>query len=91
MIDILWRDGLLPLVATWVEEVEAATGILQTDARTAAVGIILGIVSVVATEDQSVVRLFQPDIDFRGTAAADTVLEGILDERDKQQRRYFKL
>ncbi len=84
VVDVAF-EGLLPDVTTWIDEVETATGVLYADARAAAVCVVLGIVGVVAGEDELVVLLFQTDIDLRGPAAAHAVLEGILDERDEEQ------
>ena len=79
MIDIIF-ERLLPGIMPLVHQVEAATGVLQSDARTTTVGIILGEIGVLAGEDEFSLVLFQSDIDTRVAAATDAMLEGILDE-----------
>ncbi len=86
VIDVAF-EGLLPGVAARIDEIKTATGVLQTDARTAAVCVVLGEVGIVAGKDEIVVLLFQTYIDLRRSAAAHAVLEGILNERDEKQRR----
>jgi hypothetical protein len=63
VVDVAF-EGLLPGVATRIDEVETATGVLQADARAAAVCVVLGEVGVVAGKDEIVVLLFQTDIDL---------------------------
>ena len=89
MIDILWRNGLLPSIVTWVEEVETATGVLQADARAATVLGGFWIVGVAADEDERAVLLCQADVDRGWRIAVRAMLESILDERDKKQWRHF--
>ena len=86
VIDVAF-EGLLPGVAARIDEIKTATGVLQTDARTAAVCVVLGEVGIVAGKDEIVVLLFQTYIDLRRPTAAYAMLEGILDERDEKQRR----
>ena len=90
VIDVAF-EGLLPGVAARIDEVKTATGVLQTDARTAAVCVVLGEVGVVAGEDETVSLLLQTDVDLRWPAAAHAVFEGVLDERDKEQGGHFQL
>ena len=85
VVDVAF-EGLLPGVATWIDEVETTTGVLQSDARTAAVCVVFGEVRVVTGEDELVILLLHADIDLRRPAAAHAVLEGILDKRDEEQR-----
>ena len=83
MVDVVF-EGLFPCVATGIHEFQATAGVLETDARTTAIGIVFGIVGVVAGEDELIAFLRQTDIDLRGSATADAMLEGVLNERDKQ-------
>jgi hypothetical protein len=73
-------EPLLPGVATGIHQIQAATGVLQSDTRAAAVGIVLGIVRIFTGKDDTVVLLFQVDVNHRTPAAAHPVFEGILDE-----------
>ena len=91
MIDVFWRNGLLPLVATRIEEVETATGVFQPDARAAVILGGLGVVGVVAGEDEHAVLLCQADIDSGRGVAVHAVLEGVLDEGDKKKWGHFEL
>lgn len=91
MIDIIWRNGLLPLIATLIEQIHATTGVLQSDARTAAILGGLGVVSIVAIEDERTVFLYEADVDSGRGIAIHAMLEGILDEGDKKQGCHFQL
>ena len=71
---------LLPGIMASVHQIQAAAGVLQSDTRAAAVGIILWIIRVVAGKDDTVVFLFQMDVDHRTPAAAHPVFESILNE-----------
>ena len=73
------------MIASVVHQFQTASGIFQSDARTAAVCIVLGIVGVVADKDELVIILLQANIDGRRPVAADTMFESILNQRDKQQ------
>ena len=79
MIDIIF-EGLLPGVAARVEEVETTAGVLQSDARTAAVLGGLGVVGVVAIEDERIVFLCQTYVDSGRGVTVGTMLKGILDQ-----------
>jgi len=89
MVDIVGRDVLFPFIAAVIYQFQPPPGVLQAYARAAAVSIVLGVVGVVAGEHQLAFLLLQADVDGGRTTAADTVLEGILDERDEQQRGDF--
>ena len=65
MIDILRRDGLLPLVAPLIQQVQTTARVLQSDTRTTTVFGWLGIVGVIAGEDKRVAFLHQTDLDDR--------------------------
>ena len=86
MVDVAFK-GLLPSVTTWVDEIKAAAGVLQTDARTTSVCIVFREVRIVAGEDKIVALLFQTDVNLRWPATAYAVFEGVFDERDKEQWR----
>jgi hypothetical protein len=90
VVDIIF-EGLLPLVATCIHKVEAATGVFKSYARTTAISIVLGVVGVSAGKHELVGFLHQTDVDRRRSATADTMLESILDEGDKKQRGDFEL
>ena len=86
MIDVLWRDGLLPGVVPVVHQLQTAAGVLQSDARAASVLSGLGVVGIVAGEDDGIVYLFQMNIDSGGGIAVCTMFKGILDERYEEKR-----
>lgn len=80
MIDILWLNDLFPLVATLIEQIQTTTGVFQSYARTAAIFGGLGVVGVVAGEDECIVLLCQTDVDDGWSIAVHAMLKGILDE-----------
>ena len=88
MVDVAFK-GLLPGVAAWVDEIKATTGVLQADARTTSVSIVLGEVRVVAGEDKTVTLLLQADVNLRRPAAAYTMFESVFNERDEEQGSHF--
>lgn len=73
-------EPLLPGVVVGIHQIQAATGVLQSDTGATAVGIILGVIRVVAGKDDTVVLLFKMDVNHRAPAAAHPVFESILDE-----------
>ena len=84
MIDVVLKR-LPPGVTASVDEVETTTGILKANTRATTICIVLGIVGIVAGKDNlPTFFLLQPYIYLRRPAAADAMLEGILDERDKE-------
>lgn len=89
MIDILRGDSLFPCVATRIEQIQTAAGVLKPDARAATVFGGLGVVRIVAVKDKGVVLLLQSDSDGGRRIAVHTMLEGILNERDKEQWSHF--
>ena len=74
----------VPSIAARVHEVQSAAGVLDADARAAAVLLVLGVVGVRAAKGDSVVVGGQADVDHGVAATADTVLKGILNERDEE-------
>ena len=78
MIDILCGNGLFPGVTAGIEQIQAATRIVESDARTAAILRGLGIIGIVAVEDKGVALLDQTDVDAGRGIAVHAVFEGIL-------------
>ena len=77
VIDIVWRDGLFPLVAARIEQFHSATCIFQSYSRPAAVLCRLGIVRIVASEDECAGGLFQTYTDGGRSIAIHAMFEGI--------------
>ena len=82
-------DSLLPRVSSGVGEFEAAAHLFEADAASALVGLRLGVVAVGDFAADAVVRLAEADADVAGLGGRDAVLEGVLDERDEDERSYL--
>ena len=90
MIDIVLQR-LFPLITAGIHQFQTAAGVLNADTTAAAVFVTLGIVGIVADEGESSVVLFERDVDGGRTTRTHAVLEGILNQGDKQQGCHFRL
>ena len=61
-----------------IEQLQTSAGILQSDARSAAVGVVFRIVGIVADEGQKTIVGGEADVDVRLLATAYAMFERIL-------------
>lgn len=83
-------NSLFPGVAAGVGEFEAATYLFQSDATSTLVGLRLGVIAVDNFAANAVVSLAESYADITGLGGRDAVLEGVLDEGDKDKRGYLR-
>ena len=76
--------SLLPLIMPFVGKFQSVAHWFQTNAVTAVVFVTLGMVGVLNVTDNLVFIGFELDVDKAWLGRTDAMLEGILNERDKE-------
>ena len=82
-------DAFFPRVVGEIGQFQAALYLLQADAVTTVVGGGLGEVGVADVAGNLIVVGIDADMDERRLGRADTMLEGILDQRNEKQGRHL--
>ena len=83
-------QALLPGVMAGIGELKAAAHLFEADTAPAFVGLCLWVIAVGYLTGDEVSALADVDVDVAGLCRRDAMLEGVLDERDEDERGYLR-